>query len=268
MGRSRNIKPGFFSNENLAKCMPLSRILFAGLWTVADREGLLEDRPLRLKVQLLPYDDCDVESLLQELESHHFIQRYIVDGVGVISVLNFKKHQNPHIREAKSELPLPPSKGSVEAQPFPEKAMTSTAFSPPRSPDSLLPLTDSLNPHSLTPASQNTALPAQQDFEIFLCQQWGEDGRRMPWATKQQLLKLIEKHGRERVDYAIEEAAKHNKRSLAYVEAILSPEARARNALRRDQAEVDKFTELLKPLVDEKQAPGTKPRPLRYPDDQ
>jgi len=35
--RARNIKPGFFSNEDLAECSPWSRLCFAGLWLLADR---------------------------------------------------------------------------------------------------------------------------------------------------------------------------------------------------------------------------------------
>ena len=63
MARMRTIKPGFFTNDVLAEVEPLGRILFAGLWTVADRAGRLEERPKKLKAELLPYDDCDVESL-------------------------------------------------------------------------------------------------------------------------------------------------------------------------------------------------------------
>ena len=51
MARARNIKPSFFMNENLAECDPLARILFVGLWTLADRDGRLEDRPKPLRVQ-------------------------------------------------------------------------------------------------------------------------------------------------------------------------------------------------------------------------
>jgi hypothetical protein len=49
MARSRNIKPGFFTNDELAECHPLGRLLFAGLWTIADKEGRLDDRPKKLK---------------------------------------------------------------------------------------------------------------------------------------------------------------------------------------------------------------------------
>lgn len=49
MARSRNIKPGFFTNEVLADMPALVRLLFAGLWTIADRDGRLEDRARRLR---------------------------------------------------------------------------------------------------------------------------------------------------------------------------------------------------------------------------
>lgn len=35
--RARNIKPGFFSNDLLPECEPLARLLFIGLWCMADK---------------------------------------------------------------------------------------------------------------------------------------------------------------------------------------------------------------------------------------
>lgn len=107
MARARNIKPGFFSNDDLADCQPLARLLFIGLWCVADREGRMEDRPRRIRAEVLPYDDCDIEGLLDELQQHGFILRYEVGGERFIQVLNFTKHQNPHMKEAKSTIPAP-----------------------------------------------------------------------------------------------------------------------------------------------------------------
>lgn len=57
--------------------------------------GRLEDRPRTLKVQILPYDDCDVDLLLRELEEVSLIHRYKADNVRVVQILNFAKHQNP-----------------------------------------------------------------------------------------------------------------------------------------------------------------------------
>lgn len=56
MGRNRTIRAGFFQNEILGALPPLARLLFVGLWTIADREGRLEDRPLRIAVEILPYE--------------------------------------------------------------------------------------------------------------------------------------------------------------------------------------------------------------------
>ena len=101
MARSRNIKPGFFVNDELAECPPLARLMFIGLWTLADATGRLKDKPRQIKAQTLPYDDCDPDSLLNNLDLSGFIQRYSVQGQPTIQVVNFVEHQNPHINERK-----------------------------------------------------------------------------------------------------------------------------------------------------------------------
>lgn len=105
MARTRLIKPDFFHDEDLAELPFEARLLFAGLWTIADREGRLEDRPKRIKAQVFPYDDLNVDYLLQRLASAGFISRYSVDGLDVVQVRTFVKHQNPHHREPASVLP-------------------------------------------------------------------------------------------------------------------------------------------------------------------
>ncbi len=128
MARSRNIKPGFFTNDVLGELPPLTRLLFAGMWTICDREGRLEDRPKKIRAEVLPYDECDPESMLQDLEKHGFIQRYEAGGIKVIQVLAWAKHQNPHVKEAPSTLPAPDQNGAntvqerFEEQPLPEQA--------------------------------------------------------------------------------------------------------------------------------------------------
>jgi hypothetical protein len=107
MARARNIKPGFFKNEYLAECEHGARLLFAGLWCLADREGRLEDRPMRIKADLFPYEAVTIEKWLAELQKRGFLVRYEVKGCKYIQILNFKKHQNPHIHEQKSTIPAP-----------------------------------------------------------------------------------------------------------------------------------------------------------------
>ena len=107
MARSRNIKPGFFKNETLAECSPLARLLFAGLWCLADRAGRLEDRPKRIRAEVLPYDDGNVDDMLAELQEAGFILRYVAAEQRFIQVESFTKHQNPHCREPESTIPAP-----------------------------------------------------------------------------------------------------------------------------------------------------------------
>ena len=107
MARSRNIKPGFFTNDELAECSAYARLLFAGLWTIADREGRGEDRPKKIKVLTLPFDDVNIEELMQTLSSHGFIRRYESEGEKYFQINNWSKHQNPHHKEVASVIPAP-----------------------------------------------------------------------------------------------------------------------------------------------------------------
>jgi hypothetical protein len=81
---------------------------------MAVREGRLEDRPMRIKAELFPYEfGMDVEPLLAELagaKAHGngaFILRYEVSGRRYLEISNFSKHQKCHVKEPASTLPGP-----------------------------------------------------------------------------------------------------------------------------------------------------------------
>jgi len=150
MARARNIKPGFYKNEDLAECSVWARLIFPGLWMLADREGRLEDRPKRIKGELLPFDAQDVEPLLRELAARGFIIRYKVDGSSFIQISKFRAHQSPHYSEKDSVIKppqLPELSEDTEPQNS-EKVLPIKRGSKP--PDSLNP--DSLNPENGSPA--------------------------------------------------------------------------------------------------------------------
>lgn len=107
MARTRLIKPGFFENEDLASLPCEARLLFAGLWTIADRSGRLEDRPARIRAKIFPYDTFDVNALLDALSDKGFVMRYTVKGERFLSVLKFAAHQHPHVKEPASTIPAP-----------------------------------------------------------------------------------------------------------------------------------------------------------------
>ena len=107
MARARNIKPGFFKNEDLGELTPVVRLFFIGLWCVADREGRFEDRPRRLWAEIMPYDHYEGEAAMEQLAARGFVVRYEVDGMRCAQIVNFLKHQTPHCKEAPSIIPGP-----------------------------------------------------------------------------------------------------------------------------------------------------------------
>lgn len=157
MSRARNLKPGFFKNDLLADLPFEFRILFQGLWCEADREGRLEDRPKRIKAEIFPYDEVDVDAGLSALASKGFILRYEVNGIKYIQVTEFAKHQNPHCKESASTIPAPCKSGAGTGN-----SGTSRA-------DSLNPITDSLNPiDGATPSKRGKPrkFPLPEGFAI------------------------------------------------------------------------------------------------------
>lgn len=159
MARARNIKPSIFKNELLGQADPLLTILFTSLWCLADREGRLEDRPLRIKAETFPYrENLDINGYLTELEQLGFIRRFEVNGLRVIQVVNFTKHQTPHNTEKPSELPKESDKkqdGESITVKSPLEVREVTAALPP---DSLIPDSLVLIPES-TPALEKSEKP-------------------------------------------------------------------------------------------------------------
>lgn len=107
MARARNLKPGFFRNAELVELPFHTRLLFAGLWLLADREGRLKDRPKQIKMDLFPADDVDIPAAITELAAAGMLERYSVENQHYIQITNFLKHQNPHRDEKPSLIPPP-----------------------------------------------------------------------------------------------------------------------------------------------------------------
>lgn len=135
MARTRYVKIGFFRNEALAEFGPWHRLLFEGLWLLADRSGRLEDRAKRIKADLFPYDALDVEPMLADLAAgvDPFIRRYEAEGRRYIAVLNFNAHQRPHHKEPESKIPEPPETLEKTQRPDRLGARTAPETSPPAS---------------------------------------------------------------------------------------------------------------------------------------
>lgn len=150
--RARNIKPSFFTNEKLGVLDPAIQVTFIGLWCLADRDGILEDRPLRIKAELFPYrDNVDINGYLTVLSEQGFIERYTVHNKSYIYVIAFSKHQSPHHTEKPKGHPKNPDRNhTVDKLPFENGEITVTKRS-----DLLIP--DLLIPDSTPPVSEKRA---------------------------------------------------------------------------------------------------------------
>jgi hypothetical protein len=119
MGRIRTIKPEFFKHSGLFDAeqetgLPL-RLGYAGLWTCCDREGRFKWRPRELKLDILPYDNCEFSHVLDALASRGFLVKY-GSGTEVFGhIPSWKTHQFINNKEAQSTLPNPIDYQQVDA---------------------------------------------------------------------------------------------------------------------------------------------------------
>lgn len=110
MPRQRMVKPDFFDSGSLAACTIPARLVFIGLWVMADDKGNMKFEERKLVRQLFPYDDMDPRMLmvwLAELEDVGCIKVYEPHGDVCISIPNFLTYQtikNP----SKTTVPAPP----------------------------------------------------------------------------------------------------------------------------------------------------------------
>lgn len=143
MARSRNIKPGFFRNADLVDLSMEARLLFIGLWTLADRDGRMEDRPKQIKMEIFPAENIDCDVLLNDIAKTGMLDRYEVDGKRYLHVVNFLKHQNPHRDEKASTIPAKCEHSANTVQAPCEHDATTMAIG-------LIPESGFLNPDPLT----------------------------------------------------------------------------------------------------------------------
>src|ERR1700736_5566706 len=93
----RTVKPELFRHEKLFAAekkyrLPL-RLAFIGIFTCCDQSGCFRWQPKRLKLDVLPYDDVNMDDVLNALAESGFISCYQVDGENYGRIPSWKKHQ-------------------------------------------------------------------------------------------------------------------------------------------------------------------------------
>jgi hypothetical protein len=137
MPRIRTIKPEFWEDERVGRVSLTARLLFIGLWTVADDAGRFRANARLLAAQIFPYDDgLDVGQALEELDRERLIQLYEVDGQKYGHVRNFLKHQRIKKPGEPRFPPPPPEEGSSSSPPVRNQFPTSSEPVPHQFPTS------------------------------------------------------------------------------------------------------------------------------------
>lgn len=105
MARIRSVHPGQWTDDKFVTCSPLARLLALGLRNESDDNGIFEWNPVKLKMRILPADNCDIETLLVELVVSQQVVQYEVSGKKYGLIRNFAKYQKP--KYPKFTYPIP-----------------------------------------------------------------------------------------------------------------------------------------------------------------
>ncbi len=131
MARIRSVKPEFWIDEKVVEMGLAARLLFIGLWNFADDQGYIDDKPRRIKMQVFPGDDFDVEPLLDELVAAGLLVRYDSPVGPVLHVRNWDKHQkvdrasNPRFETSTLVVRTTPPRPAASVQVSPPREDTS-----------------------------------------------------------------------------------------------------------------------------------------------
>jgi hypothetical protein len=104
------IKPDFWTDTELGDNLPpTGRLLYQGLWQLAEDSGIIENDPVAYKMQLFPLDNIDTQKIkdwTQKLVDLKKLIPFKVDSKDYFYIKNFHKHQALR-SPGRPELPLP-----------------------------------------------------------------------------------------------------------------------------------------------------------------
>lgn len=114
MPRKRMIDPSFWRDEKISQCSYMERLLFIGLWTFSEDNGVGRANPLLIKADVFPYEtlrEADIDRSLAKFASLGMLQLYELCGQKYYYIVNFLKYQSIN-KPTPPTLPLPPPERS------------------------------------------------------------------------------------------------------------------------------------------------------------
>jgi hypothetical protein len=135
MARIRTIQPNFARSTSMSRVSRDARLLFVQLWTVVDDAGRARASPAELAAQLYAADDDALAALpawLDALEGEGCIERYTIDEVAYLRIVNWRRHQKID-RPTPSRLPKAPREPLASPrEESPSMSMASASEANPR----------------------------------------------------------------------------------------------------------------------------------------
>ena len=108
MARKRMIDPNIWQSEDFSKLSTLAKLVFIGLFSLADDEGRGRCNPVYLKSTLFPYEEgirsADIDKTLSEISSNMSVIFYSCDGSNYYSLYNWNTWQKID-RPSESKIP-------------------------------------------------------------------------------------------------------------------------------------------------------------------
>ncbi|HCU50401.1 MAG TPA: hypothetical protein DGG94_11485 [Micromonosporaceae bacterium] len=139
MARIRSVKPEFFRDQDLAVEVPNrdARLLYIGLWGIADEHGRLRGDAMAIKGELFAYDDDltpeVIDKLIDLLAETGRVIRYRSRKSVYLYLPKLSKHQRLEPHKTPSRLPEPPV--DLQQRPsenFPEESVQTANKSAPK----------------------------------------------------------------------------------------------------------------------------------------
>lgn len=97
MARKRMIDPNIWQSEDFSKLSTLGKLVFIGLFSLADDEGRGRSNPVYLKSTLFPYEEgirsTDIDKTLSEISSNMSVIFYSCDGSSYYWLYNWNTWQ-------------------------------------------------------------------------------------------------------------------------------------------------------------------------------
>ena len=127
--RIRSIRPEFWSSEDIAALDWHERLVYIGLWSYVDDNGVGRDVERLIVTELFPLDDdlteasVRVHGALKSLEAGGQVTRYRVKGKRYLHIAAWEKHQKIN-RPTAGRYPLPTSSDAEIHEPLSESSVS------------------------------------------------------------------------------------------------------------------------------------------------